>query len=58
MFSRDLTIRVGETIERDGFAYADLLLAENPTLKSPLSREWERTTHKVMSALHPNTGAG
>src|SRR5262245_30835482 len=27
MFSRDLTIRVGETIERDGFAYADLLLA-------------------------------
>jgi len=27
MFSRGLTIRVGETIERDGFAYADLLLA-------------------------------
>jgi uncharacterized protein (TIGR00290 family) len=27
MFSRDLAIRVGETIERDGFAYADLLLA-------------------------------
>ena len=27
MFSRDLTIRVGETIERNGFAYADLLLA-------------------------------
>ena len=27
MFSRDLTIRVGDTIERDGFAYADLLLA-------------------------------
>jgi uncharacterized protein (TIGR00290 family) len=27
MFSRDVPIKVGETIERDGFAYADLLLA-------------------------------
>jgi diphthamide synthase (EF-2-diphthine--ammonia ligase) len=37
MFERAIPVRVGETLERDGFAFADLLLASAPA--SALRRE-------------------